>query len=114
MRENSIAHDKFNTRQFDLLDAIEINIEFFKKQYPSVVKYIQYYWVDNYLVLLMSAIRQKYDIAEFAARKDKMKQYKKGYIFHAKAGLMMKVAVQLVSINIYCFRMLFRILDHFK
>ncbi len=114
IRENSIARASFYTKQLDILDALDLCIEFFKKNYINVVKYIQYCWVDNYLILLMSAIQNESDLSVFEARKHTLKQYKKGYSLYKKARLVMKVAAQLAAVNIGWFRAMFKVFLRIK
>lgn len=113
IRNGSIARGDFNVKQFDILDATDAIIDFFKERYPKVVKYIQYSWIDNYLYLLMRAIQQECDISVFKM-KNKVWQYKKGYILSSNTDIRMKFALLLVCININWFRVIFKIINTLK
>lgn len=113
IRNDSIARGNFDAKQFDVLDATDVIIDFFKERYPEIVKYVQYCWIDNYLYLLMNAIRQECDISGFKMR-NKVWQYNKGYILSRNTDVRMKCALLLVCININWFRVIFKIINKIK
>ena len=97
IRRDSISHAKFNERQLDKLDAYDRVLDYFEQKMPEIVKYIQFRWLDAYIVFCRDSARYGVVSEKLNDNFQKAIAYSKGYMMCKYVRILYKVSWFLIK-----------------